>query len=194
MKVLVFELHHPAPVSLLDDDRLANVRLLMEAGFYGLLEGPGTAVAAAIRDEFARAGWRITDVDSSSLAGSAEIRPALVCDDWDLLLVAASADDDPAFDEELGGLLGLVDGETAILIVSTPGAFVLAGPGVPPLGEVEGARPIDLAPTLLALAGLDLPAATPGRPLFAAAEVHAPPSRDDADPAVLERLSGLGYI
>ena len=202
MKVLILDLHRPAPESLLGDDRLASVRLLMEAGLYGLLDGPGTAVAAEIRDGFARAGWRISTIDAPSLAGSArlrEIRSALTRNDWDLLLVAdgpgGDRDDGRAFDEDLGSLLELVDGETAILIVSALGAFVLAGPGVPGLGEVEGARAIDLAPTLLALAGLDVPDAMPGRPLDLGEAGHAPISNEaDDESAVLERLSGLGYI
>jgi hypothetical protein len=194
MKVLVLEVHHPAPGPLLGDDRLANVRLLMEAGLYGLLDGPATAAAGEIRDGFARAGWRIAAIGGAGLAGSAEIRTALVRDDWDFLSIADGPDDDRAFDEDLGALLGLLTGETVILIVSARGEFVLAGPGIPPLGEVEGARPIDLAPTLLTLAGLASPSATSGRPLVSPADVHTLSWDGAVDPAVLERLSGLGYI
>ncbi len=37
---------------------------------------------------------------------------------------------------------------------SQHGAFVLAAPGIEPLGEVEGAHLLDIAPTLLELGGL----------------------------------------
>ena len=51
---------------------------------------------------------------------------------------------------------------------------MLAGPGVPALGEVAGARAIDLHPTLVALVGIDVPGSMPGRPLIPADEVAAP--------------------
>jgi hypothetical protein len=73
----------------------------------------------------------------------------------------------------------------------------IVGP-LPAAGELPNlARlaPADLAPTLLTLAGLEVPADLPGWPLTspAAPDVSSPLS-DIADPAVLERLSGLGYI
>jgi predicted AlkP superfamily phosphohydrolase/phosphomutase len=46
------------------------------------------------------------------------------------------------------------------------GAFLLAAPGTAtPRGEVEGMRLLDIAPTLLDLAGLEIPAAMQGRSL-----------------------------
>ncbi len=73
------------------------------------------------------------------------------------------------------------------------GAFVLAAPNLPPRGEVEGARLLDMAPTLLELAGYDVPDSMQGRSL-------APPPGDPSrppvleDPSIRERLSGLGYL
>jgi predicted AlkP superfamily phosphohydrolase/phosphomutase len=46
------------------------------------------------------------------------------------------------------------------------GAFLLHGPGLAPSGEFSGARLLDVSPTLLSLAGYDIPAAMQGRPLF----------------------------
>lgn len=43
------------------------------------------------------------------------------------------------------------------------GAFILAGPGVPALGELANAHLLDVAPTLLALAGYHVPRGMQGR-------------------------------
>jgi len=76
------------------------------------------------------------------------------------------------------------------------GAFVLAGPGVPELGEREGAHLLDIAPTLLELAGHDVPPGMQGRllvrPDVAAAVAWSSPTADDD--LVRERLKGLGYL
>jgi hypothetical protein len=127
-----------------------------------------------------------------------EILAAVRGGGWDLLFVPVDGHaDERAFDDQLAGLLEHLDEDAALLIVSEPGAFVLAGPGVPPLGEVTGARSIDLAPTLLAHAGLDVPETMPGRPLNGGHD-DAPSPREGAafeeDPDVLARLRGLGYL
>jgi predicted AlkP superfamily phosphohydrolase/phosphomutase len=76
------------------------------------------------------------------------------------------------------------------------GAFVLASPQLPPIGEIEGAHLLDIAPTLLELGGYaPLPEAR-GRSLVAgriAATADAGAPLDD-DELVRERLRGLGYI
>jgi len=98
------------------------------------------------------------------------------------------------------------------------GAFVLAGPGVPASGAVEDARLLDMAPTLLAGAGYDVPASMQGRDILPrtrgnhqassppdiprnrlddapfASSPHAPPSHREGDDIVRERLRGLGYL
>jgi predicted AlkP superfamily phosphohydrolase/phosphomutase len=77
------------------------------------------------------------------------------------------------------------------------GAFVLAAPGLPPQGAIEGARLLDMAPTLLELAGHDVPCAMQGRSLVTGS-ARRPWGPADAvdfdDPSVRDRLSGLGYI
>jgi predicted AlkP superfamily phosphohydrolase/phosphomutase len=50
------------------------------------------------------------------------------------------------------------------------GVFVLAAPGSPLCGEYQGAKLLDLAPTLFDLAGYEIPAAMQGRSLVAAAQ------------------------
>jgi predicted AlkP superfamily phosphohydrolase/phosphomutase len=72
------------------------------------------------------------------------------------------------------------------------GAFILAGAGVPPAGKVEGARLLDLAPTLLQLGGYEIPGSMQGRSLVAAG-VTTPLTRDQ-EATIRERLSGLGYL
>jgi predicted AlkP superfamily phosphohydrolase/phosphomutase len=77
------------------------------------------------------------------------------------------------------------------------GAFVLAVPGVPGLGPVEGASVLDFAPTLLQLGGLERSPDLQGRSLLD--RPHVSSSSDspemDADEQLLrDRLSGLGYL
>jgi predicted AlkP superfamily phosphohydrolase/phosphomutase len=76
------------------------------------------------------------------------------------------------------------------------GAFVLAGPGVPARGEMEGAHLLDVAPTLLALGGYDVPEGMQGRDLLGGS--HGRPARPGLGAAdeetIRRRLSGLGYI
>ena len=192
MRVLVLGLDRSTPDRLFGDDRLVTLRHLMEAGLNGRLDGGAADLATRLRDEFARAGRR-----TSSARGFEGVRDAIPKDDWDLLTVADDPEDDRAFDDAVAGLLDLLDEETVLLIVSGPGAFVLAGPGVPALGEVEGARAIDLVPTLVALVGIDIPNSMPGRVLIPAEDVAAPFFRGytaDEESALLGRLSGLGYI
>ena len=77
------------------------------------------------------------------------------------------------------------------------GAFVLAGAQLPPYGEIEGASLLDVAPTLLATAGLPpLPDAA-GRNFLEGREPLEPPGDGedlDDDQLVRDRLRGLGYI
>lgn len=79
------------------------------------------------------------------------------------------------------------------------GAFILAGPGVPAAGEVDGVHLLDLAPTLLELGGYDVPPAMRDRtPLSGLADASAAlagaGTHPDGDAIVHDRLSGLGYI
>jgi predicted AlkP superfamily phosphohydrolase/phosphomutase len=74
------------------------------------------------------------------------------------------------------------------------GAFILAGPGVPPFGPVDGAHLLNVAPSLLELGGYDVPASMQGRPLFEAGAVAASAYTREGEQEVRDRLSGLGYI
>jgi len=83
------------------------------------------------------------------------------------------------------------------------GSFVLAGSGVPCIGEIQNAHLLDMAPTLLQLGGYDVPPTMQGTALIEHG-IDTPPiestSADDAEDAcraeetIRERLAGLGYI
>jgi predicted AlkP superfamily phosphohydrolase/phosphomutase len=77
------------------------------------------------------------------------------------------------------------------------GAFVLAAPGCPLLGEVHNAHLLDIAPTLLTLGGYDLPPTMQGTPLQSRTGelVGAGVGYSGDEEAIIRgRLSGLGYI
>jgi len=77
------------------------------------------------------------------------------------------------------------------------GVFVLAAPHCPLRGEVAGAHLLDMTPTLLDLAGYDIPPSMQGRSLVAGRVVGGgedPPITPDGADAIRRRLSGLGYI
>ena len=77
------------------------------------------------------------------------------------------------------------------------GGFVLAAPNCPVQGEIDGARLLDIAPTLLELGGYDVPDSMQGRSFTsgvggdARATVAVSASGEEI---VRERLRGLGYI
>jgi predicted AlkP superfamily phosphohydrolase/phosphomutase len=74
------------------------------------------------------------------------------------------------------------------------GAFVLAAPGSPLQGKVEGAHLLDIAPTLLELGGYDPLPAMQGKSLLGSGAVGAEGFSGREEELVRERLSGLGYI
>jgi predicted AlkP superfamily phosphohydrolase/phosphomutase len=73
------------------------------------------------------------------------------------------------------------------------GAMVLASPLGSVRGEITGAHLLDIAPTLLELAGYDVPSSMQGQSLAGKATNVQPLSADD-EAVLRERLSGLGYI
>jgi predicted AlkP superfamily phosphohydrolase/phosphomutase len=77
------------------------------------------------------------------------------------------------------------------------GAFILAAPNVPELGEIKSAKLLDIAPTLMEVGGYEIPDSFQGRSLFGGSLAET--SREagtsaEAEEAIRERLSGLGYI
>jgi predicted AlkP superfamily phosphohydrolase/phosphomutase len=77
------------------------------------------------------------------------------------------------------------------------GMFVLVAPNCPLSGDYQGARLLDIAPTLLDLAGYEIPESMQGRSLVAGMEkknAGGPSQDNDAEKTIHDRLSGLGYI
>jgi hypothetical protein len=171
LKAIVVVLDGPDPMRLFGDDRQVNLRRLMAAGLYGLLDGD-------FRDVVDGLPPRSAPIVRLTVPG---------CEGTDL---------DTVFDDELGGLLETLTAET-VLLIAARSAFVLAGPSVPALGEVDGVEPADLAATVQELCGHDDPDAPRGRSLLSGlpgAALNGSGYTDDEDALVRERLSGLGYI
>lgn len=77
------------------------------------------------------------------------------------------------------------------------GAFILAAPSCPLVGEVEGAHLLDMAPTLLEITGRDVPPSMQGRSLVAGKVLDGAGAmnRSEAEEDIVrDRLSGLGYL
>lgn len=76
------------------------------------------------------------------------------------------------------------------------GMFLLAADNNPLSGEYQGARLLDIAPTLLDLAGYEIPESMQGRSLVAGMEKRSPGDGTDAESQQIihDRLAGLGYV
>jgi predicted AlkP superfamily phosphohydrolase/phosphomutase len=76
------------------------------------------------------------------------------------------------------------------------GMFLLAAANNPLSGEYQGARLLDIAPTLLDLAGYEIPESMQGRSLVAGMEKRSPGDGTDAESQQIihDRLAGLGYV
>jgi predicted AlkP superfamily phosphohydrolase/phosphomutase len=186
MKILVIELDRAAPEPLFGLPGLHNIRRLMDAGCYGRLESivPPVAVPAST--------WLCDQVADATAKEVEVVRHCFATADWEYL------------DEQIGGLLETLDEDFAVLVLADHdgcnrgegGAFILAAPNCPLSGEIEGVHLVDLAPTLLALGGYDVPPSMQGRSLVSGgvAGVLEPALSFSDEELVRQRLSGLGYI
>jgi len=78
---------------------------------------------------------------------------------------------------------------------SRTAVFALIAPSHPLSGEYEGARVLDMAPTLLDLAGLAIPGSMQGRSLVAGMQKDESGARHiDGERLMRQRLEGLGYV
>jgi predicted AlkP superfamily phosphohydrolase/phosphomutase len=76
------------------------------------------------------------------------------------------------------------------------GMFVLSAPNSPLSSVYEGARLLDIAPTLLDLGGYDIPESMQGRSLVEGMEKKKTDTMGDAgaEQIIHDRLAGLGYV
>jgi predicted AlkP superfamily phosphohydrolase/phosphomutase len=75
------------------------------------------------------------------------------------------------------------------------GMFVLSAPNCPLSGTYEGARLLDIAPTLLDLAGYEIPESMQGRSLIAGLDKKKTEGTNGRSEEIIhDRLAGLGYI
>jgi predicted AlkP superfamily phosphohydrolase/phosphomutase len=77
------------------------------------------------------------------------------------------------------------------------GAFILAASNNPLSGEIQDAHLLNIAPTLLDLAGYEIPASMQGNSMLAGQSYETKDASDlsrDEEEILRERLSGLGYI
>jgi predicted AlkP superfamily phosphohydrolase/phosphomutase len=76
------------------------------------------------------------------------------------------------------------------------GMFLLAAPNCPINGEFEGAKLLDIAPTLLDLAGYDIPESMQGHSLVAGMEkrILEDGAEAEKEKIIHDRLAGLGYV
>jgi predicted AlkP superfamily phosphohydrolase/phosphomutase len=253
MKIVVLGFDGAAPQIVFRDERLANLRRLMDVGVYGFLESvvppesvsawtifsrsqpqPDEIKAVTIWEYLREKGKNVkllADVETvsrheilrSSAAQWESVRQSLAQPDWDCLqfidlgLGRLQHTDQHEvseyyqwLDEQIGAVFELIDDETIVLVLSPCGAmnvdhdndsergfFILAAPNCPLHGEYEGAHLLDMAPTLLDLAGYEIPGSMQGKSLVAGMEKKAAsggPDDEEAQRLIQDRLSGLGYI
>jgi predicted AlkP superfamily phosphohydrolase/phosphomutase len=77
------------------------------------------------------------------------------------------------------------------------GMFILTAPNCLLTGAYESARLLDIAPTLLDLAGYEIPETMQGRSLVSGMEKKGPgggSNNEESQRIVRDRLAGLGYV
>jgi predicted AlkP superfamily phosphohydrolase/phosphomutase len=259
MKICVLGFDGGAPQVVFRDERLVNLRRLMDAGVYGLLENVvsperisawtsfSTSQPAIAKSDEALTIWDylkergknirlLVDSESASPSNKDEIfrisaaqwerlQHLLADQEWDCCqfidlgldrLQHTFGDENvisdyyQRLDEQVGSVFELIDDETIVLVLSPYGTlkldddnrtergfFILAAPNCPLRGEYEGARLLDMAPTLLDLAGYDIPQSMQGKSLVTGMEkksANPDPDDGDAQKLIQDRLAGLGYI
>jgi hypothetical protein len=145
---------------------------------------------------FQQAGRHCGDfADFVSLTGK------LQAGEWDycqLTLASSPADNGSAFDildldRQVGELLQFLSDDTIIAVIGA-GCFVLVSANNPINGEYKGGSTLDVAPTLLELAGYPLPASVEGKSWVTGMELSSSSLTAEEEEILRDRLSGLGYI
>lgn len=204
MKILVFDLHGAKRAKLFGDERLENLRRLMEMGCFGDLDGNPRewnvlgrleAHTLTLAEFLAQAGKELmTFTDFASLHARLASNAWEVCVlDASFSPAAGSSDPYPDFDLGLGETLQHLGDDTLIAVLGD-NCFLLVASNNPITGYQDGST-LDLTPTMLELAGYPLPSNIEGRSWVAGMALNTTSGLNEDEQAMLrERLSGLGYI
>jgi hypothetical protein len=205
MNVLVLHFAGAETQTLFSDERLENLRRLMDMGCFGALGSSGEWDVLArqenhtltLMEYFQQADKLCVDTTDP-----VTLREKLSVGDWDYLQYTAasfpadnwSADDYLRLDSDLGEALQELNDDTAITVLGKD-CFVLVAGSNPISGEHKGGSSSDIAPTLVQLAGYPLPSATEGKSWVAGMELNSSAGLTADEQQILrDRLSGLGYI
>lgn len=205
MNVLVLNFPGAERETLFSDERLENLRRLMDMGCFGALGDSGEWNVLARQEnhtltlmEYFQQAEKlcVETIDPVTL------REKLSVGDWDYLQYTAasfpadnwSTDDYLRLDHDLGETLQELSDEAIIAILGKD-CFVLVSANNPLSGEYHGGFGCDIAPTLVQLAGFPLPAVTEGKSWVEGMELNnASGLTEDEQQILRDRLSGLGYI
>lgn len=204
MKILVFDLNGAKRTKLFGDERLENLRRLMDMGCFGELEGNPREWNILARHEshtltlgefLIQAGKEFAVFDDFAALQAKLASGAWDCCQYSASFSAEGDSTDPYldFDLGLGETLHYLSDDTALVIVGES-CFVLVASNNPITGYQDGST-LDLTPTILELAGYPLPSAAEGKSWVAGMELNNSSGLTEDEQAMLrERLSGLGYI
>ncbi|MBI4761653.1 MAG: hypothetical protein ACOYYF_18395 [Chloroflexota bacterium] len=205
MNILVLNFPGAERAALFSDERLENLRRLMDMGCFGALAASGEWNVLArqehhtltLMEYFQQADKLCVDTGDPLT-----LREKLSVGDWDYLQYTAasfpadnwSADDYLRLDHDLGEALQELSDDTVILILGRD-CFVLVSANNPISGEYSGGSAADIAPTLVQLAGFPLPSLTEGKSWVQGMELNDSSGLTADEQQILrDRLSGLGYI
>ena len=204
MKIFILHLQGAQRAQLFSDERLENLRRLMDMGCFGELEGDPAEWNILARHEthtltlgefLVQAGKDVAMVEDFAALKAKLESGAWDCAQLDVSFQAGSGSADVVldFDQKLGDSLQYLTDDTLLAVVGE-NCFVLVAGNNPITGYQDGST-LDLTPTILELAGYPLPAATEGKSWVAGMELNNSSGLTEDEQAILrERLSGLGYI
>jgi hypothetical protein len=205
MNVLVLHFPGAKRAALFTDERLENLRRLMDMGCFGSLAASGEWNVLARQENHTLTlmeYFQQADKLCVETTDPVTLREKLSVGDWDYLQYTAasypadnwSADDYLRLDQEVGEALQELSDDTVITILGAD-CFVLVSANNPISGEYSGGAAADIAPTLVQLTGFPLPSAAEGTSWVAGMELNNSSGLTADEQQILrDRLSGLGYI
>ena len=205
MKILILDFQGAESKALFGDERLENLRRLIDMGCFGELSGSAEWNVLARQEDHTLTMlefFQQADKQCGDFNDFATLRNKLEAGEWDYCQLSPaafppdnwSADDYLNLDQELGEILQHLSDDTIITVMGE-GCFVLVSANNPISGEYKDGSRADIAPTLLELAGYPLPSAVEGKSWVAGMELKSSSGLTAEEEEILrERLSGLGYI